>query len=83
MTVTPLKGGSGSAGADKPSYVVEASANDETFVINGEVFKAQTYCFNLEKGDRVVFVQGSALGACASAKVVNLRTGKTCDLWCE
>ncbi len=85
VSVTPLKRGaaSGTGRTSKPSYEVEASADDDTFVINGELFKAKTYCFNLDKGDRVVFVEGSALGACASAKVVNLRTGKTCDLWCE
>ncbi|HYN16187.1 MAG TPA: hypothetical protein VES66_10425 [Terriglobales bacterium] len=64
-------------------YVIEASANDETFVINGEVFKAKTYCFNFDKGDKVIFLEGSPLGACASAKLLNLRTEKICDVWCE
>lgn len=72
-----------SSAPSKPSYVVQASANDETFIINDEVFKAKTYCFNIEKGDRVIFIDGSPFGACASAKIVNLRTNKTCELWCE
>lgn len=67
----------------KQSYVLQASANDETFVINDLVFKAKTYCFNMQKGDRVIFTSGSASGACASAELFNLRTGKTCRVWCE
>jgi hypothetical protein len=64
-------------------YLIEASANDETFVINGEVFKAKTYCFNFNKGDRVLFVSGSPSGVCVSARLLNLRSQKTCDVWCE
>lgn len=64
-------------------YRIEASANDETFVINGEVFKAKTYCFNFEKGDAVKFVSGSPFGACTTATILNLRSGKTCKVWCE
>lgn len=85
--VTPLPRGTGSAGTVAPtvrgSYVIEASSNDETFVINGEVFKAKTYCFGFERGNRVRFLSGSASGACASATILNLRTGKTCNVWCE
>jgi hypothetical protein len=75
---------SGSAKSSSvPTYLVDASSNDETFVINGEVFNAKTYCFDLDKGDRVVFVEGSPFGACASAKLLNLRTQKVCEVWCE
>jgi hypothetical protein len=82
--VVPLnERGSTLGGTSRPSYSVEASANDETFIINGEVFKAKTYCFNMNKGDRVVFIEGSALGVCVSAKLLNLRTGKACNVWCE
>ena len=72
-----------SSSAVTGTYPIEASVNDETFVINSEVFKARTYCFNVEKGDRVKFVEGNALGACASAKFVNMRTGNVCEVWCE
>jgi hypothetical protein len=65
------------------SYVVQVAHNDELFIINGEKFKAKTYCFNMEKGDRVVFVSGSPLGVCTTAKLLNLRTQKICDVWCE
>ena len=64
-------------------YLVEAAVDDETFVINGQTFKAKTYCFGLERGDRVLFVEGSPFGACASAKLLNLRNDKICEVWCE
>ena len=65
------------------SYVIEVSHNDDFFIINGEKFTAKTYCFNMEEGDRVIFIEGSPLGVCVSATVVNLRTRNTCSLWCE
>ena len=83
VSVSPLRSSPSLGSTSKRTYAVDASAGDETFVINGEVFKAKTYCFNIEKGDRVVFIEGSPLGACASAKIVNLRTEKACELWCE
>lgn len=81
LTVQPSRTSSGSS--DKPAYLIQASSNDEIFVINGEVFKAKTYCFGMEKGDKVVFVSGSASGACSSAEILNLRTSKVCRVWCE
>lgn len=65
------------------SYEIEKSINDDTFIINGEVYKSKTYCFNMRDGDRVLFLEGSPFGACASAKLYNLRTKETCDVWCE
>ena len=65
------------------SYEIKVSHNDELFIINGEKYEAKTYCFNMEVGDQVIFIDGSAVGACASATIVNLRTKNKCDLWCE
>ena len=65
------------------SYEIEVSHNDELFVINGEKFEAQSYCFNMEEGDRVIFIEGSPSGVCMSAVLLNLRTRKTCKVWCE
>jgi hypothetical protein len=82
--VTPIiTGGARGPAASAPGYVIEAAVNDETFVINREVFEAKTYCFGFETGDRVKFVSGSPFGACATATLLNLRSGKTCDVWCE
>ena len=64
-------------------YEIEAASNDETFIINGEAFKAHTYCLGWEKDDRVVFLEGSPNGACASATLYNRRTKETCEVWCE
>lgn len=75
--------GARSAGTSHPSYEIEVSHNDELFVINGEKFEAQTYCFNMEEGDSVIFLDGSPLGACASATLLNLRTRDKCQVWCE
>src|SRR6476646_10817199 len=44
----------------RPSYRVEVSHNDEVFIINGEKFEAQTYCFDMEEGDSVIFIDGDA-----------------------
>lgn len=71
------------AGKYDRSYEIQVSHNDELFIINSEKYEAKTYCFNMEKGDRVVFIEGSPLGVCVSATLVNLRTNRTCEVWCE
>lgn len=48
-------------------YKIEVSHNDKLPNINGERYEAQTYCFNTEEGDTVIFLDGSAYGACATA----------------
>jgi len=68
------------------TYVIEVAYNDELFIINGEKFSAQTYCYSwdgFDVGDNVVFLEGSPFGACATAIIANLETGNTCELWCE
>lgn len=65
------------------NYLIEKSNNDEFFLINGEKYRAKTYCFGMQEGDRVVFVQGSAYGACSSAELLNLSSNKICKVWCE
>lgn len=64
-------------------YLVEKAVKDETFIINGEVFKAKTFCMDLHEGNKVIFIDGSPLGVCVSARVLNLNSKTTCDLWCE
>lgn len=64
-------------------YEVEVSHNDELFIINGEKFTARTYCFNVNEGDRVIFLEGSPNGACASAVIYDLNTRNKCEVWCE
>lgn len=64
-------------------YEIEHNVNDEHLIINGEKFEAQTYCLGFEEGDRVMFIEGSPFGACASAKLLHMETKETCDVWCE
>jgi len=72
-----------SIGRRAGAYTIETSHNDELFIINGEKFEAQNYCFNMEEGDAVVFLDGSPYGACASATLLNLRTRQKCATWCQ
>jgi hypothetical protein len=69
--------------AQTRQYEIQVSHNDELFIINGEKFRARTLCFNMRAGDRVIFISGSPLGACASAELLNLRTEKVCKVFCE
>ena len=69
--------------AQKTQYEIDVSHNDELFIINGEKFEAKTYCFNMQKGDKVIFLSGSPLGVCVSAELLNLRTNQVCRVWCE
>ena len=62
---------------------LSVAANDETFVVEGSVFKAKTYCFGFAEGDEIVFAAGGPGGICTSATIVHLQSGKTCEVWCE
>ena len=53
------------------SYMIENAIDDEWFIINGEKFQAHTYCLGWEESDEVIFLDGDANGACASAKIFN------------
>ena len=64
-------------------FAVESSENDEVFVINGRKYRAKTYCYGLFPGARVKFIEGSSVGDCDSAKIVNLNRDQVCSLWCE
>lgn len=67
-------------------YEIQVAHNDEFFIINGEKFSAQTYCYSwdgFDEGDYVVFLEGAPFGTCATATIANPITGETCDLWCE
>lgn len=65
------------------TYDIEKSMNDEIFIINDEKYEAQTYCFSMDEGDEVIFLEGSAYGACVTAKLYNIRSRQTCEVWCE
>ncbi|TCV84377.1 MULTISPECIES: hypothetical protein [Methylomonas] len=77
------KGDARSIATSKGGYLIDVAHNDELFIINGEKFEAKTYCFNMNEGDTVIFIEGSALGACASATLINLNTNSKCEVWCN
>ena len=64
--------------------IVLAAVNDETFVVETlwgrQVFKALAYCFGVEDGAMVLFVESTA--ACATNRMITL-VGDVCDVWCE
>ena len=64
-------------------YEIEASLNDNLFIVSKNVFEAKTYCFNVLKGDKVVFIEGKINSFCSQAKFLNLRTKSLCDVWCK
>ena len=75
------------AGDDKKGegteYAVESSVDDDTFVINGHVFHAKSFCLHVREGDMVVFIEGRADAYCSTATFVNVRTGERCQVLCE
>lgn len=81
--VTLTQGSSAPQSQAQDAYLIEYAHNDELFVINGEKFEAQTYCLGWEQGESVIFIEGSALGACASAELFNLNRKESCSVWCE
>ena len=64
-------------------YIVETSYNDELFIINGEKFEAKTYCYNIDEGDRVIFLEGDPFGACSEAVIYDVDIKEKCEVWCD
>jgi hydrogenase maturation factor len=62
-----------------------SSANFTDFVVTtifgDKLFPAQTACFNVQAGDKVIFTQST--GACASNSFADLRAGSFCKVWCQ
>ncbi len=71
------------AARSEDPYRIEAVHRDEVVIINGEVFRAQSYCHGWEEGDEVIFVKGKPNGLCASAELYNLDRRSRCAFWCE
>ncbi len=64
--------------------VVIASINDEKFLIlttwGKQLFEAKTYCFNIEEGHNVIFLEST--GVCVSNTFIDLNSDVTCEVWC-
>lgn len=86
VLVTPLNRLGAAASSSAPRelpHEIEAVSNSETFIINGEVYKARTYCHGFLKGDWVIFTDGSPYGSCSTATFIHSITGAVCHLRCE
>lgn len=71
------------ASASVSQYAIELSHDNETFFINGKRYQARTYCADMRIGDPIIFAKGGVSVACSTAEVINLRTNRSCELWCE
>jgi hypothetical protein len=64
--------------------VVLAAHSDQWFAIStrwgNQLFEARTYCYDVVKGDGARFA--SSTGTCVSNTFVDLRTNRSCDVWC-
>ena len=65
------------------AYVIQVAHNDELFIINDEKFEAKLYCLGWERGERVIFIEGSPHGVCVSATLYNIDREEKCEVWCE
>ncbi len=65
------------------SHEIEVSHKDKIFIINGDKYDAKSSCFDFEKGDNVIFLEGRPLGVCVSTELLNLRNDRVCRIWCQ
>lgn len=65
------------------SYDIQVSHKNKLFIINGSKYEAQTSCFDFERGDKVIFVEGTPRGKCVNTELLNLRNDTVCNVWCE
>ena len=64
-------------------YKIQAVGSGDKIVLNGEFFDPKLFCSRWSKGDRVIFLDGSALGVCVSATLFNLDSLEACEVWCD
>ena len=62
-------------------HYIESIHDDDVFIINGNEYEAKTYCFDMKRGDSVIFIE-SRPDLCTSAHIFNLRTQRVCNVWC-
>lgn len=71
-----------SAARAATTYDIEAIANDEKLIIDGELYEAKTWCMHWSEGESVIFLDGTP-GVCVSAELFNVNRRETCEVWCE
>ena len=70
------------SGSPLATYQIDAAENDEKFNINGNEYEAKTFCLGWDVGDSILFLDGSAFGACVSAVLFNTDREESCNVWC-
>lgn len=60
---------------------IDSVHDDEVFIIDNKEYEAKTYCFDMRRGDDVIFIESDP-DYCTSAHIFNLRTHRVCDVWC-
>lgn len=65
------------------SQEIEVAHKERVFIINGDKYEAKTSCFDFERGDKVVFLEGRPLGVCVSTELLNVRNDRVCRIWCQ
>lgn len=60
---------------------IDSVHDEEVFIIDDEEYEAKTYCFDMRRGDDVIFIESDP-DHCTSAHIFNLRTQRVCDVWC-
>ena len=81
-----LDEGSAGRGTPLPNYEsldIQIAHKNKLFIINNSKYEAYTSCFDFERGDKVVFLDGTPHGKCLTTQILNLRTDRTCKVWCE
>ena len=63
-------------------HYVGKSYDDREFKIDWREYEATGYCFDMRRGDPVIFVD-SKPDLCTSAQILNLRTMRGCRVWCK
>lgn len=65
------------------SFEITGIEPDGALMINGMLWKPHTACKGLQKGDRVIFIEGNENGDCVSATISDVNKKISCKLWCE
>ena len=64
-------------------YKIEASYDDQIFIINSKMFRALSSCPGWKKGHKVIFLEGDPLGNCDLATLYNFNREKICNVRCK
>lgn len=64
-------------------YRIQDASHASSFEINNHNFEATEKCPAFKRGDKVVFLEGSAYGICTKAVFARPDGSQKCTVWCE